>query len=71
MGITVRTRNGEMLRQELRYPLMGQGEIQQKFRNLVGLRLDSDKVADLERKLMAIEAEENVAPLISELELTY
>ena len=70
-SVTVRTRNGETLRQELRYPLMSEAEIQQKFRNLVGLRLDSDRVADLERKLMAIEAEENVASLVREFELPY
>jgi 2-methylcitrate dehydratase PrpD len=71
MGLTVRTRSGEALRQELRYPLMTEAEIQQKFRALVGLRLDSQQVADLERQLKAIESVENVAPLIRELELEY
>ena len=71
MGITVRTRGGEALRQELRYPLMSEEEIQQKFRNLVGLRLDSPRVADLEKKLKEVETVENVAPLISELEVAY
>ena len=69
MGLTVRTRSGAVLRQELRYPLMTAAEIQQKFRDLVGLRLESRRVADLERKLQAIESMENVAPLIRELEL--
>jgi 2-methylcitrate dehydratase PrpD len=71
MGLTVRTRSGETLRQELRYPLMTEAEIQQKFRTLVGLRLDSRRVADLERQLKAIESVGNVAPLIHELELEY
>jgi hypothetical protein len=69
MGLTVRTRSGEALRQELRYPLMTAAEIQQKFRDLVGLRLESQRVADLERQLQAIASVENVAPLIRELEL--
>ncbi len=65
------TRSGEVLRQELRYPLMTAAEIEQKFRDLVGLRLESRRVADLEGKLKAIESVENVAPLIRELELEY
>jgi hypothetical protein len=71
MALTVRTRRGEVLRQALRYPLMTEAEIQQKFRDLVGLRLDSRRVTDLDRKLKAIESVENVAPLISELEVDY
>jgi hypothetical protein len=71
MGLTVRTRSGEVLRQELRYPLMTEAEIEQKFRYLVGLRLDGRRVADLDRKLKAIEAVDDVAPLIRELELDY
>jgi 2-methylcitrate dehydratase PrpD len=69
MSLTVRTRSGEVLRQELQYPLMTEAEIQQKFRDLVGLRLESRRVADLERQLKAIAYVENVAPLIRELEL--
>jgi hypothetical protein len=69
MGLTVRTCSGEALRQELRYPLMTAAEIEQKFRDLVGLRLEGRRVADLEGKLKAIESVENVAPLIRELEL--
>jgi 2-methylcitrate dehydratase PrpD len=69
MGLTVRTRSGEALRQELHYPLMTVAEIQQKFRDLVGLRLESQRVADLERQLQVIESVENVAPLIRALEL--
>jgi 2-methylcitrate dehydratase PrpD len=71
MSLTVRTRSGEVLRQELRYPLVTPEELQQKFRSLVGLRLDRRRVADLERKLQAVEVAENVAPLISELGLEY
>jgi 2-methylcitrate dehydratase PrpD len=69
MGLTVRTRSGAALRQEPRYPLMTAAEIEQKFRDLVGLRLESRRVADLERQLKAIESVANVAPLIRELEL--
>ena len=69
MGLTVRTRSGAVLRQELRYPLMSEAELQQKFRDLVGLRLESRRVADLERQLKGIESMENVAPLIRMLEL--
>lgn len=54
-GITVRTHNGVTLRQDIRYPLMSEAEIQQKFRNLVGRRLDSGRVADLERKIITTE----------------
>jgi hypothetical protein len=71
VGITVRTRNGETLRQDLRYPLMSAAEIQQKFRYLAGLRLDGNRVADLERKLMGIETQQDVASLVRELELPY
>ena len=69
MGITVRTRGGEVIRQELRYPLMSEEEIQQKFRTLVGLRVSTDRVLDLEKKLLAVEHEENVAPLFQQLEI--
>jgi tRNA(Ser,Leu) C12 N-acetylase TAN1 len=71
MGLTIRTRDGEVLHQELRYPLMSEEEIQQKFRSLVSLRLDSDQVADLEKKIKSVEMVENVAPLIAELGLDY
>ena len=68
--VRVRTHRGEMLTRQLRYPLMTEEELQQKFRSLVGLRLNLEKVLDLEKKLKSIEAVDNVAPLISELELT-
>ncbi len=71
MGITVRTRNGETLSQKLRYPLMSEAEIQQKFRYLAGLRLDDNAVAGLEKKLMAIETEKDVAALVRGLEIPY
>ena len=71
MGITVHTRSGEVLHQELRFPLMTEEEMQHKFRDLVGLRVDSSRVTDLERKLKSIETVDNVAPLIRELELDY
>jgi hypothetical protein len=71
MGITVRTRGGEALRQDLRYPLVNEQELQQKFRDLAGTRLGSDRVADLEQKLKAVETAGSVAPLIQELEVDY
>ena len=71
MGLTVRTRNGKVLRQELRFPVMTEAEIQKKFHDLVGLRLESTRVTELERKLKAIETETNVAALIKELEIPY
>ncbi len=71
MGLRVGTRSGEVLQQDLRYPLMSEEEIQQKFRKLVGLRLDNEKVAELERKLKAVESMDTVAPLISEMEVVY
>ena len=69
MGLAVRTRNGEELRQDLRYPLMSEGEIQEKFRNLAGLRMGVDHVLDLEQKLLAVEQEGNVASLFQQLEV--
>jgi 2-methylcitrate dehydratase PrpD len=71
MGLRVRTRGGEALQQDLRYPLMSEEEIQEKFRKLVGLRLDNEKVAELERKLKAVESMDTVAPLVSEMEVVY
>ena len=69
MGITVRTGSGEVIRQNLRYPLMSEDEIQEKFRTLVGLRVSADRVLDLEQKLLAVEQAENVAPLFQQLEI--
>ena len=69
MTVTVRTRNGATLSQELRYPLMSEAEIQQKFRTLAGLRLDSRRVEELERRLRAMETEVDVAGFMSGLEL--
>ncbi len=69
MGITVRTRGGEVIQQDLGYPLMTEDELQGKFRTLVGLRMGADRVLDLEQKLLAVEQVENVAPLIQQLEV--
>ena len=69
MGITVRTGSGEVLQQNLRYPLMSEDEIQEKFRTLVGLRVSADRAMDLERKLLSVEQEENVGPLFQQLEI--
>jgi 2-methylcitrate dehydratase PrpD len=70
-ALTVRTRDGKVLRQELRYPVLTEDEIQQKFRTLAGLRLDSKRVTELERKLKAIETEQNVTSVIRALEIPY
>ena len=69
--MTVRTRSGKTLHQELRFPVMTEAELQKKFHDLVRLRLDSKKVADLDRKVRAIEEETNVASLVRELEIPY
>ena len=71
MSITVRTRDGKTLREDLRFPVMSEQEIRQKFHDLAGLRLNNEQVADLERQLKAIETETNVAPLIRSLEVAY
>ena len=67
-GMTVRTRKGEFS-QKVSYPLMTQEEIEQKFRTLVGLRLDQARTTELERKLKGLESLDNVATLVSDLEL--
>lgn len=67
--VRVRTRNGKLLVQRSCYPLMTEEELQRKFRYLVGLRVGKDKVLDLEKKLKSIEAADNIAPLIDELEM--
>ncbi|HZA24300.1 MAG TPA: MmgE/PrpD family protein [Dehalococcoidia bacterium] len=69
--VMVRTHSGEVLHQNLRYPLMTEEEIQEKFRYLVSLRLSSDRMLNLEQNLLAIEGANNVAPLISEMEVAY
>jgi len=48
---------------------MSEAEMQQKFRTLAGLRLDSGRVAALEKRLLAMETEPNVAGFMTELEL--
>ena len=69
MGITVHTRSGEVIQQSLRYPLMSEEELHEKFRTLAGLRMSADRVLDLEQKLLAVEQVENVAPLFQQLEV--
>ena len=71
IGITVRTRSGQELTQELRYPLMTKEEIEQKFRNLAGLRMGAEEVLELEKKIKNVETMSNVAPLVATLELDY
>ncbi len=71
MGLTVQTRGGERLSQELRFPLVSEAELQQKFHDLVGTRLGSDRVAELEQKLRLVETAGDVASLVGELEVDY
>ena len=70
-SLTVRTVAGETIHQELRYPLMTDGEIQQKFRDLAGLRLGPDEVLELENQILEVESTTNIAPLVSKLEIPY
>jgi len=60
-----------VFQQEVNYPLMTQPEIEQKFRELVRMRLDSATTMELDRKLKAIETMDNVATLVSALEIAY
>ena len=55
--------------QDLRYPLMSEDEIRQKFRTLVGLRTSPEQALELERSLLAVEESDNVAPLFQQLEI--
>lgn len=67
--MTIRTRNGAEYRQKVSYPLMTQQEIEQKFRELVGLRLDNSRTLELERKLKAVDTLDNVAKLVDDLQM--
>ena len=67
-GMTVRTRKGEFKR-EVTYPLMTPEEIDQKFRDLVGLRMDKAHTADLERKIKSVDTLDNVAKLVDDLQI--
>lgn len=69
--MTVRTRSGDVFQQEVNYPLMTQPEIEQKFRDLVGLRLDNARTMDLDHKLKGVEKVDNVAKLVSDLGIAY
>ncbi len=71
IGLTVRTVGGQEIRQELRYPPMDFGEIQGKFRELAGLRLEDSEVLSLERELLEVESCGDVAALVSRLEIPY
>ena len=70
-GLIVRTIRGDVFQQELRYPIMDQEELIQKFRGLVGRRLPDTQVLELEQRLLGIEAEPDVAMLMNQLELPY
>lgn len=66
-NMTVRTRNGGVFQEQVSYPLMTQPELEHKFRELVGMRLDNAKTMDLDRKLKRVEQMDNVAKLVSDL----
>ena len=68
-NMTVRTRDGREFQQVVNYPLMTPPELEQKFRSLVGLRLDETRTMDLDRKLKSVEQMDNVAQLVSDLEI--
>ena len=70
-GLIVRTIRGDVFQEELRYPIMNQEELIQKFRRLVGRRLPDTQVLELEQRLLGIEAEPDVAMLMNQLELPY
>ncbi len=68
--LRIRTRNGEVYSEAFgSVPSMNKEDLRRKFRALVGLRANEKKVLALERKLEGIDEVNNVAPLISELEL--
>ena len=69
--MTVRTRDGGAFQQAVNYPLMTPSELDQKFQNLVSLRLDQARALDLQRKLKGIERIDNIAQLMSDLEIAY
>lgn len=66
--VAVRTTCGQTIRQERRYPLMTEEEIQQKFRTLVSLRVPRERALDIEQKIKGIESMDNVDFLVSSLE---
>jgi len=70
-AMIVRTRDGSVFKEEVNYPLMTQPEIEQKFRDLVGLRLDNAQMLNLDRRLKGLENIDNVAKLVSDLEIAY
>jgi hypothetical protein len=65
----VQTRDGSVYQQEFEHPLMTTPEIEQKFHDLVGLRLQHARTMELERKLKSLESIDNVANLVSDLEI--
>ncbi len=70
-GITVRTVDGKTYQQQASYPLMTQEELEHKFKALAGLRLDAAKTAALDRKLKDVAGMDNVAKLVSDLQIAY
>lgn len=67
--VEVRTRDGKVLTQQLRFPQVDEAFLQRKFRYLAGLRLNENRVLDIEGKIKGIAAVADVTPLFEELEL--
>ena len=69
--VTVRTRGGGVFQLAGEYPLMTKADLELKFHELAGMRLDKARITDLDRKLKGIEQMDNVANLVSDLEMSY
>jgi 2-methylcitrate dehydratase PrpD len=69
--MTVRTRSGGVFQLAAEYPLMTQSDLDRKFNELAGMRLDQARVAELDRKLKGVELMGNVAGLVGELQMPY
>ena len=69
MSLSIRTRDGKVFSQELRYPLMSDEEIERKFRFHAGLRLARPQVDRLEDMLRSMDRQPSVQALMSSLEI--
>jgi hypothetical protein len=67
--MTIRTKSGDVFHQDVNYPLMTQADLEQKFHELVRLRVDEARTVELDRKLKSVEAMANVAALVADLEI--
>ena len=67
--MTVRTRGGGVFQLAVDYPLMTQADLERKFFELAGMRMDKARIMDLDRKLKGVEQMDNVAKLVEALEI--